>query len=95
LTLLRDTYNEKLHEIDQLFDTLNNDLEVYKQRQLITITRQKSNLLAQEIEQLQKELPTLIQVKNTPDSVYDLQICRSTDIIDKPTVYSTLHHSLL
>jgi hypothetical protein len=62
LTLLRDTYNEKLHEIDQLFDTLNNDLEVYKQRQLITITRQKSNLLAQEIEQLQKELPTLIQV---------------------------------
>ncbi len=62
MTLLRDTYNEKLHEIDQLFDTLNNDLEVYKQRQLITITRQKSNLLAQEIEQLQKELPTLIQV---------------------------------
>jgi len=62
LTLLRDAYNEKLHEIDQLFDTLNEDLEIYKQWQLMTITRQKSDLLMQEIEQLQIELPTLIQV---------------------------------
>jgi hypothetical protein len=62
LTLLRDAYNEKLHEIDQLFDTLNEDLEIYKQRQLMTITRQKSDLLMQEIEQLQTQLPTFIQV---------------------------------
>jgi len=62
LTLLRDTYNEKMEEIDQLFDTLNEDLEVYKQRQLMIITKQKSDLLMQEIEQLQIELPKLIQV---------------------------------
>ena len=62
LTLLRDVYNKNLHEIDQLFDTLNEDLEVYKQRQLITITKQKSDLLLQEIEQLQTLLPTLIEV---------------------------------
>jgi hypothetical protein len=62
LILLRDAYNEKLHEIDQLFDTLNEDLEVYKQRQLMIMTKQKNDLLMQEIEQLQIELPTLIQV---------------------------------
>lgn len=62
LTLLRDAYNEKSHAIDQLFDTLNEDLEMYKQRQLMTMTKQKSDLLIQEIEQLQTQLPTLIQV---------------------------------
>jgi hypothetical protein len=62
LTLLRDAYNEKLHTIDQLFDTLIEDLEIYKQRQLKTITKQKSDLLIKEVEQLQTELPTLIQV---------------------------------
>jgi hypothetical protein len=62
LTLLRDAYNEKLHEIDQLFDTLNEDLEVYKQRNLMSITRQNSDLLIKEIEQLQIQLPTFIQV---------------------------------
>jgi len=62
LTLLRDAYNQKLHEIDQLYQTLNEDLEVYKQRQLMTIKRQKSDLLVQEVEQLQSQLPTLIQV---------------------------------
>ncbi len=62
LTLLRDAYNQKLHEIDQLYETLNEDLEVYKQRQLMKITRQKSDLLVQEVEQLQSQLPTLIQV---------------------------------
>jgi hypothetical protein len=62
LTLLRDAYNEKLHAIDQLFDTLIEDLEIYKQRQLKTITKQKSDLLIKEVEQLQTELPTLIQV---------------------------------
>jgi hypothetical protein len=63
LTLVQDAYNEKLHEIDQLFDTLNEDLEVYKQRQLTTITKQKSDLLLQEVEQLQTHLSTLIQVR--------------------------------
>jgi hypothetical protein len=62
LKLLRDGYNEKLHEIDQLFDTLNEDLEVYKQRNLMTIKRQNRDLLIQELEQLQIQLPTLIQV---------------------------------
>jgi hypothetical protein len=62
LTLLRDTYNEKLQEIDHLFDSLNQDLEIYKQRQITTITRQKSDLLLQEVEQLQTQLPTLIEV---------------------------------
>lgn len=62
LTLLRDTYNEKLHEIDQLFNTLNEDLDVYKQRNLMAITRQNSDLLRQEIEQLQTQLPIIIQV---------------------------------
>ncbi|CAF4745852.1 unnamed protein product [Rotaria sp. Silwood1] len=95
LTLLRNTYNEKLNEIDQLFITLNEDLEMYKQRQLMTIQRQKNNLLNEEIEQLQKQLSTLIQVKNTPGSIYDLEICRSTNIIDRPTVCSILRHSLL
>ncbi|CAF0772424.1 unnamed protein product [Rotaria sordida] len=95
LTLLRNTYNEKLNEIDQLFHTLNEDLEIYKQRQLITITRQKNNLLNQEIKQLQEQLPILIQVKNTPGSIYDLEICRSTNIIDRPTICSILRHSLL
>ncbi len=33
-------------------------------------------------------------MKNIPGSIYDLQICRSTDILDTPTVYSTLRHSL-
>jgi hypothetical protein len=62
LTLLRDAYNQKLHEIDQLYETLNEDLEVYKQRQLMTIKRQKTDLLMQEVEQLQTQLSTLIQV---------------------------------
>ncbi len=62
LTLIRDAYNEKLHEIDQIFDTLNEDLDVYKQRNLTSITRQNTDLLKQEIEQLQTQLPTLIQV---------------------------------
>ena len=63
LTLLRDAYNEKLHAIDELFDTLNKNLEIYKQRQLMTITKQKSDLLNQEVKQLQTQLPTLIQVR--------------------------------
>ncbi len=62
LSLIRDAYNEKSYEIDQLFETLNEDLEVYKQRQLMTIKRQKTDLLMQEIEQLQTQLSTLIQV---------------------------------
>ncbi|CAF0715539.1 unnamed protein product [Adineta steineri] len=95
LSLLRKTYNEKIQEIDQLYDVLNEDLEVYKQRQLLTMTKQKNDLLIEELEQLKKQLPTLIQVKNTPGSVYDLEVCRSTDIIDRPTVYSSLRHSLL
>lgn len=62
LALIRDAYDEKLNQIDQLFEILNEDLEVYKQRQLMTITRQKTDLLTQEIEELRKQLPTLIQV---------------------------------
>ena len=62
LTLLRDAYNKKLNEIDQLFDTLNENLGVYKQRNLMTIARQKNDLLMQEVEQLQTQLPTFIQV---------------------------------
>ncbi|CAF2606921.1 unnamed protein product [Rotaria sp. Silwood2] len=95
LTLLRNAYNEKLNEIDQLYDTLNEDLELYKQRQLMAITRQKNDLLNQEIEQLQRQLPTFIQVKNIPGSIYNLEVCRSTTIIDRPTVCSILRHSLL
>ncbi|CAF1039299.1 unnamed protein product [Rotaria magnacalcarata] len=94
LTLLREAYNEKLNEIDQLFDILTKDLEVYKQRQLITIIEQKTDPLNQEIEVLQKQLPTLIQVKNIPGSVSNLEICRSTNIIDRPTEFSILRHAL-
>ena len=62
LNLIQDTYNKKLHEIDQLFDRLNDDLEVYKQRQLMTIIRQNKDLLKEEVEQLQTKLSTIIQV---------------------------------
>lgn len=36
-----------------------------------------------------------LQVKNTPGSIYDLDICCSTDILDTPTIFSRLRHSLL
>ncbi len=62
LNLLRDIYNKKLNEINQLFNILTQDLEIYKQRQLMTIAQQKSDLLIEEIEKLQRHLPTLIQV---------------------------------
>lgn len=62
LTLIHDAYNKKLQEIDQLFDTLNENLEDYKQRQLMSLTRQKTDVLIQEVEQLHTQLPTLIQV---------------------------------
>lgn len=62
LNLLRDIYHKKLHEIDQLYDKLNKNLEDYKQRQSMTISQQKTDLLKQELEQLHTQLPTLIQV---------------------------------
>ena len=34
-------------------------------------------------------------MKNTPGSVDDLQICRATDILNRPTIYSILRQSLL
>lgn len=60
--LLQETYNEKSHEIDQLFDTLTANLDAYKQRQASTLEKQNPDLLRQEIEELNRQLPTLIDV---------------------------------
>ena len=60
--LLQETYNEKSQEIDQLFDTLTTNLDAYKQRQASTLEKQNPDLLRQEIEELNRQLPTLIEV---------------------------------
>jgi hypothetical protein len=63
ITLLRDTYETKSREIEQLFGTLTNNLDQYKQRQSMTLTKQNKDMLLEEVQQLQRHLPTLINVR--------------------------------
>lgn len=63
MNLIRDAYNEKTREIDRLFETLQRNLEIYKQRQKMTIAKQHRDMLMEEVEQLRSDLPNLIEVR--------------------------------
>ena len=62
MNLLRDTYNNKTCEINNLFEMMKKNLDDYKQRQLKSIGKQHRDLLMQEVDLLKTEISTLIEV---------------------------------